>query len=338
MPPKPKVSSSKKPTIHFWFGENQSLLQVELKRWQAEFKKRHPESLIERLERGQENLLPNLQTTLGNTGLFSQNKLVILFNIAKNQDDTADYLETALTKLPPDIFVILIEQTKPRVTNKLVKKIKKLTSDGVAATKEFNFLSAKELEQWIMARAKVAGSKISNSNANMIGGLVGNNFLQLEQEINKLSAQANYKEISYDAISQLVPQTITDDVFAVIDAIGRRDFKQAINKLENQFTADISPQNLIGTLAWHLRTLWQVRQYLDTHRRATSRQIATDLKIHPYVASKTLSQIPYYSEIRLQQLYTELSELDNKLKSTKLSANALFGLFISRLATNNLTR
>ena len=334
----PTSKTTKAPAIHFWFGDNQSLLQVELKRWQEEFKKRHPESLVETLERGQENLLPSLQTALANTGLFSQTKLVILFNMAKNQDDVAEYLETALVKLPAGIFVVIIEQTKPKATNQLIKKLKKLTAEDAAMTKEFNWLAPKELEQWIIAKAKVMGSKISSTNANMLAGLVGNNFLQLEQEINKLAANANYKEISYDAISTLVPQTITDDVFAVIDAIGRRDFKQAIKKLEDQFVSDVSPQNLIGTLAWHLRTLWQVRQYLDTHNRATSRQIADDLKIHPYVASKTLAQIPYYSENRLQHLYQELSDLDNKLKSTKLSAPALFSLFISRLASNSLVK
>ena len=60
--------------------------------------------------------------------------------------------------------------------------------------------------------------------------------------------------------------------------------------------------------------------------------MAAELNLHPYVVNKALAQIPYYTKDRLKFLYNELSDLDVKLKSTRLDPQMLFDLFISHLA------
>ncbi|MFH1867288.1 MAG: DNA polymerase III subunit delta [Patescibacteria group bacterium] len=322
--------------IQFWYGENQSLLQVELERWLKEFIKRHPKSTIERIERGEEEVIPRLQKALNSLSLFAKTKLVVLYDFASKNDEVTEFLTEQIGQVAPGIFVILVERGKFNAQNKLVKKLKKFTADGVVNSKEFAELNPRELESWIVARVKQQGGKISSRAVSLLASLVGNNFLQLNQEIAKLTAFSNDKEISPEAIELMVAQKVEEDIFVVIDAVGRRDFKQAIRKLEEQFAAGLSPQSLVGTLAWHLRVLWQVREYLDNHRGARAREIASELGLHPYVVNKTLVQIPYYTTKRLQILYQELSDLDVKLKSTRLEPQALFDLFLSRLATTSV--
>ncbi|MFH1112039.1 MAG: DNA polymerase III subunit delta [Patescibacteria group bacterium] len=324
-----------KSAIQFWYGENQSLLQVELKRWQQEFHKRHPGAYIERIERSGEEVLSKISQVLKGVGLFNEIKLVILFDFAYKSDEAADYIAEHITNLAKGTFVIIVERNKINNQNKLVKKLKKITQDGLVNSKEFLDFNPHELEVWIAARVKQEGGKISSSTASLLGSLVGNNFLLLEQEIGKLVAYAGTREIKAADLDLLVAQKIEEDVFAVIDAVGRRDFKQAIRKLEEQFAAGASPQGLVGMLAWHLRVLWQVREYLDLRPRAPAKEIAAELNLHPYVVTKVLTQIPHYHIKKLKLLYQELSDLDVKLKSTRLDPQMLFDLFLSRLATTN---
>ncbi|MFA4937184.1 MAG: DNA polymerase III subunit delta [Patescibacteria group bacterium] len=336
MPTKILVQKSKtKVAVQFWYGENQSLLQVELARWQQEFYKRHPGALVERIEYGGAEAISKLSQALKSVGLFIETKLVILTDFAQKADEAADYIAEQIEQLAPGIFVIIVETNKINNQNKLVKKLKKLTAEGKVNSKEFFNFNPRELDDWIVARVKKAGGKISSANASLLGALVGNNFLLLEQEIGKLVAYASTREIKAADLDLLVVQKVEEDVFAVIDAVGKRDFKQAIRKLEEQFAAGTSPQGLVGMLAWHLRVLWQVREYLDQHQRASAKEIASKLKLHPYVVTKALTQIPHYHIKKLKLLYQELSDLDVKLKSTQLDPQMLFDLFLSRLATTN---
>ena len=335
MPTKDKLSTSKKPSINLWHGENMPLLQFELDFWQEEFKKRHPQSVIEKIDREDDKILERLSQVLNSAGLFSQSKLVILYNFAVKSDDASEYVHEILDKISADVFLIFVEEKTVRKTNKLFKKLEKLAKDGRVNIKEFINFSSRELESWILNQAKKMVVKLSPLIAGMLASLVGNDFLRYKQELAKLASFKEGKEITSSDLDLLVSRKVDEDAFAVIDAIGRRDFKQALNKLEEQLAADLSPQSLVGTLAWHLRVLWQVRDYLDDHKRATPKEIAMGLKIHPFVVNKVLVQIPYYTVARLQNLYNELSGLDVKLKSSKLSPPVLFGLFISHLANSN---
>lgn len=336
MPAKVSAQENKtKAAAQFWYGENQSLLQVELARWQQEFHKRHPDALIEHIEYGDTEALSKLSQVLKSVGLFAKTKLVILTDFVHRTDEAADYIAEQIDHLAPGTYVIIVETNKINNQNKLVKKLKKLAVEEKINSKEFLDFSPRELDVWIAARVKKEGGKIFSSTASLLGSLVGNNFLQLEQEIGKLVAYAGAREIKAADLDLLVTQKVEEDVFAVIDAVGRRDFKQAIRKLEEQFAAGASPQGLVGMLAWHLRVLWQVREYLDEHQRASAKEIASKLKLHPYVVTKALTQIPHYNIKKLKMLYQELSDLDVKLKSTRLDPQMLFDLFLSRLATAN---
>jgi DNA polymerase-3 subunit delta len=115
--------------------------------------------------------------------------------------------------------------------------------------------------------------------------------------------------------------------------------RAATAALNKQFDQGVSPQQLVGLLAWHLRVLTGVRLALDEATgRPQARELADQLGLHPFVVTKALQQIPYYSAERLTWLYGELSNLDVALKTSQADPEVLFGLFLSKLATLSVVK
>ncbi|MDZ4229653.1 MAG: DNA polymerase III subunit delta, partial [Candidatus Veblenbacteria bacterium] len=323
MPSRKKAvdTGTKASTIQLWYGENQSLLEVELGKWVTLFRAKYPAAQVRRFEyvAGAEGELAQaVHQAVSGGGMFAQKILVVLSGAlaVDAKSELGELLLNVCSAPPKDLVLVLAETKKVAWSKPLAKALKKLVEEGKLTLKEFANLSSQELEQWIVARAKEEGGKLGPSVARLLAQAVGNDFFALAQEIAKLTAYRGGEEVRAVDIDELVAPKLQDDVFVFLDAVGRRDLRAANQALARQFAQGASPQSLVGLLAWHVRVLALVREALDgSSKRAGSRELAQELGLHPFVVTKTLQQIPYYSTSRIAWLYDERSNLDVKLKS-----------------------
>ena len=336
---KTPATGTKSSTIQLWYGENQSLLAVELAKWIELFRAKYPTAQVRRFEYSaatESELVAGLHQVTHSSGFFAQKILVVLNGtLAVDAKGELGQLIIGICSAPSiDLVLILAESKKIAWTKPLPKAFKKLAQTNELTLREFVNLTPLELEKWILAQARAAGGRFAPGAARLLGQALDNDFFALRNEIEKLTAYRGEEEIRAADIDLLVAPKIQEDVFAFIDAVGRRDARAAQVTLARQFAQGVSPQSLIGLLAWHVRVLALVRQALDNNsQRASARELAQELGLHPFVVTKTLQQIPYYSPGRIAWLYGELSGLDVKLKSTPTDPQVLFGLFLSKLST-----
>ncbi|MBI5733342.1 MAG: DNA polymerase III subunit delta [Candidatus Kerfeldbacteria bacterium] len=343
---KAPISNSKSTglAVQLWFGENQSLLGLEATRWREEFRKRHPQAILVRLEyekKQTDELEKSLQQAVWGGGLFSEKKLIELTNFlqADGKSGLAMQILSLVESLPPGVFVVFIETEKVLWSKNLPAAFKKLITAGKVAVREFNDLSSLELEKWISQQFKQQGVNVSPLVARQLAAMVGNDFLKLIQEIVKLTAYRQGGEIKIEDINLLVESDLKDDTFVLLTAVAKRDLAAATNALARQFRQGVSSQQLVGMLTWHLRTLMSVRQALDSSRtKLSAKQLAEETGLHPFVINKVLQQIPYYSAKKIAWLYAELSDLDIKLKTSRVEPEARFGWFLSKLATLSINQ
>lgn len=335
---KANITATKTGAVHFWYGDNKSWLAVEVDRWRQEFKKRQPGALCLTLDYGAKKA-PEFLAELKKVGLvnelFANTKLIILKNFlgAEAKSDLAEILTKIITEPADGLYLLLVEDGKVAWSKNLGKKLKDLSDQGVVKVKEFNIMSQAELEKWIVDKVRLEGGKISANTARFFGSLVGNDLLQLSSDIAKLLALRGMEEIRTTDLDSLVSVKLKDDVFAFVEAIGRRRVPEALDILKRQINQGVSVQSLLGMTAWHFRVLMSIRQLVDNKgSRLSSREIAQELKLHPFVVSKSLQQLPYYSSKSLAALYKDLHELDIKVKTSRLEPPALFSLFLSRLS------
>ncbi len=330
---KPVLTSS----IQLWHGENQSLLSVELVKWINIFRNKYPQAKVLQLDCEQSNetkIVEALHQIISGGSLFSQRILIVLHGVLTIdiKSQLAGLIEQAFMQKSSELVMILVENKKVLWSKALAKTFKKAAESGELKIKEFKNLSITDIELWILDKTKRSGGKISSSAARHLATVTGNDFWALDNQIAKLMAWRKGEEIIVADIDLLVSPKTEDDIFSFIEAVGRRDIRLAQWVLNRQFNAGTSPQSLVGLLAWQLRVLGLIRQALDnSQQRMTPKQLANTLNLHPFIISKALQQIPYYSAERIAWLYGELSSLDIRLKNSRTEPEVLFSLFLNKL-------
>lgn len=333
------AKTTKSATIQLWHGENQSLLKIELARWLELFRSKYQGAQVKQFAYDEENndaLVAALHQALNSSNLFASKTFIVITDClaADAKSDVGQLIEQACEQPPADLVLVMVENKKIAWSKPLAKLVKKAAEAGTVNVKEFLDLALVDLEKWIIARARERGGKFAPQAARILAQSVGNDFIALDNEIAKLAAWRTDAEVRAGDIELLVTPKLEEDVFGFIDAVGRRDMRTAQETLSRQFAQGVAPQSLIGLLAWQVRVLALVRESLDsTNKRLASREMAENLGLHPYVVTKALQQIPYYSVARIAWLYDELSGLDVKLKSTRTEPTVLFGLFLSKLSS-----
>ncbi len=88
------------------------------------------------------------------------------------------------------------------------------------------------------------------------------------------------------------------------------------------------PQSLFGMIVRQFRLLIQAREVLDDGRAG---QMATELRVHPFVADKLSSQARRFDISQLEAIYHRLLLLDEEAKTGQASYDLAFDTFIAGL-------
>ena len=141
------------------------------------------------------------------------------------------------------------------------------------------------------------------------------------------------KVITEEDIKELVTKKLGDSkdlTFAFSRSIALRDKKDALKKYKELLSYNFEPISIIGLLSSQIRIIYQVK--LLEKEKLTDRQIANILEEKSdYRITKTRELTKLYSEESLLRLLQELSDIDLKMKTTDLDANALLEMFIINL-------
>lgn len=301
----------------------------------------------------------------GARSLLAKKRMVIIENVFLNKDKAVpeeifNYLKKIKTESDDNIIVFWEPAVKTKAFG-AKKNAFLLDSDGrenpLPKTLEplFNFLSKPpyaqefkllpnpELAAWIKKEVEARGGLITDRTAQTLISLVGNDLWQINNEINKLiNYEANpeaklltsgqtrkIKTISEEAIKQLVKGGFDENIFALTDALSNRNRKLASELLNEQYEAGLSDGYLLSMITRQFRILLQVRQALDS--RFSSRKIITSLKLHPFVAQKSINQVRNFNLASLKNALNKLIEIDFLVKTGQAEAQTLLNLFIQKI-------
>ena len=80
-----------------------------------------------------------------------------------------------------------------------------------------------------------------------------------------------------------------------------------------------------------VRILLGVRSMLDDNPRSGKQEVASQLKLHPFVAQKALAQAKQFELDVLKNTYDLLFELDSGSKTGKIDAEMAVDLVVARM-------
>ena len=150
------------------------------------------------------------------------------------------------------------------------------------------------------------------------------------RELDKLKLYAfDKKEITKEMIDNLVHKEMDDNIFHLIDAILKKDKKEAFQIYEDMILLNEEPTKILILLANRIRLYYQVKVLSKTIYR--DEEIGRIVGSHPYPVKLARGVVYDYSEKELLSYLSRLSEIDLEIKTGKTYQNIALENFILSL-------
>jgi DNA polymerase III subunit delta len=263
-------------------------------------------------------------------GLFSNKKLIIIKNLlsakkSPGNESFESFLKRKNKGDYKDVILVFWEGKKFGKDSKIYKFLQKSSKK-----QEFSYLSGMRLTSWIGQEVKERSKNmlsIGKEAAEKLAVFTGENSFLLSSEIDKLIAYKAKGEIENSDVELLVKAKIDTDVFKTVDALARRDRKEALRLLHGHLNSGDDPFYILSMFFYQFRNLVKIKPLAD--KNWSSQDIAGKLKMHPYVVRKSLDQARNFSWESLKSLYQRLCGIDFETKTGKIDIRLALDQFIA---------
>lgn len=192
-----------------------------------------------------------------------------------------------------------------------------------------------EMVKRIQNMAQKAGGHISSDAAGLLAALVDNDPRLASQEIEKLLAYANYKRpIELDDVQALTADTGQGDIFALVDALGNRNGRQAMSMLQRLLEYQ-DYYAIFGMIVRQFRLLILAREVMDQGGQVDEivRQCGQFFNYQPFVAKMLFGQAQHFALPDLERVYHRLVEIDEAVKTSQMPERLALETFVSAFTT-----
>ena len=241
--------------------------------------------------------------------MFSGRKVVVVKNADKLKAKEMSVIEKYLDSPSPSTSIVLIfsDGKAPKIKKKKLPRYDFSLEKGnaVALVKE---------------EAKKLGFTITPNAAQTLIYLVGEDLRELHNELVKLSLyRMEGNTIGIDDIEKHTRKAKFGDVFALINAISKKNKKEAQKALLDLEMQGEEPLSVLSRLLWRFRLIWKAKELSD--KNIPKQQILNELKMSQgafYYLSQDLNKYSYKEITRVMDL---LLECDKKLKMSYVPRN-----------------
>ncbi|NQT49816.1 DNA polymerase III subunit delta, partial [Candidatus Kuenenbacteria bacterium] len=171
---------------------------------------------------------------------------------------------------------------------------------------------------------------LSPEAVNLLAAMIGSDLWQLDREIHKLANYKKGEKVTTEDINLMVKGKYNDDIFQLMDAISDRDKKRILELFQDQLESGASELYLLTMLIRQFRIFWQIKELVDT-QSMSSDLVARELKMHPYVAKKSMYYIKNFELDQLRKIYQRLLDFEIKIKTKSIKFEVLFDLLVAEL-------
>lgn len=289
---------------------------------------------------GAKATLAEIASAAGPSSLLSKKRLIIIEDIFLNKDQEIFLkLDEYFKNLKQNDNIIIFWDSRLKVkkiknavlpaltgadgqakplNKKQAALFKFLTAQKYASS--FNLLNNREAADWVKKETARHGGKISARAAELLVGLVGNDGWLISNELAKLLSYKTASqlapgaaEIELEDVKNLVRGNFSENIFALTDALSVKNKTLAARLLDEQIEAGLSDGYLLNMFMRQFRILLQIKQALLTG--LSPRQLAGQLKLHPFVAQKGVEQARHFTLPVLKNILSRLIKIDYEAKS-----------------------
>jgi len=240
-------------------------------------------------------------------GLFGgESRAVVVDGVEAWKAADVKEIEAYLASPAPDTVLVLVGDG----LKKDAALAKAVGTVGEAHTYE---VGKKQLPEWVGEQFARLGATADRDACRALVEAVGEDVGDLSSEIQKLATWANGEPITRAVVEELAVGRAETPIFAVTDSWGSRDVAGTLRATESLLERTHRPRSgemmrIIGSLVGHVGRVRKIAALADEGVRSS--EIASRLKVHPFVAEKSVRQARNFSADELAQATVRLAELD----------------------------
>jgi DNA polymerase-3 subunit delta len=224
-------------------------------------------------------------------------------------NDLAGYLSS----LPPTTRLFFVETTALPASHPILKLARQAEMSNKGFVRLYKQPKDNDLPGWIRKQVRARSGRISAEAVSMLAALVGSDLRVLDQEIEKLLLYAGERQITSADVLALVSRARETSIFDLVDCVGRREAGRALRLLHHMLDEEAAPLYLLSMLGRQIRILIQISELRD--RGLGAKEIAEQLKMHPYPVKKGLAQSRNFTMAQLEAAHQQIVATDWAVKT-----------------------
>lgn len=229
------------------------------------------------------------------------------------------------------ILVFFAPYAKLDGRKKIVKKLKK-----AATTIELNDFSERDVRQFFEAQLTQDGFTMAPAALNQLVQRTDADLTLMMNEKDKLELFTHpEKTIQLDAVTGLVRQTLTQNVFDLVNRVLAKNTAGAVTLYRELLQAKEEPLRINAILQGQFRLLIQTK--VLAKQGYSQGKLASTLKVHPYRVKLALQTQRRFQLADLNRAYLGLFRVERQMKSSTLDPELLFSLFMTQFAGQRVT-
>lgn len=238
-------------------------------------------------------------------------------------DHPLDRLETYIkTPAPYTVFILYAPYEKLDERKKVTKLLKKEAS--MVEAKE---LSGSDLTEFTLNLVAAENKTMQPEAAQELLMLTSGNLSAIAQEVKKLCTyKINQEDITVDDVNTLVARNLEQNIFELINKIVSKKRTEALQIFYDLIKQKEEPIKMLALIMNQFRLIHHVKYFQK--QGYGQKQIASNIKIHPFRVKLALDQARLFSEHELTEISKTLAEMDYEMKSGKRDKQLILELFL----------
>ncbi|MBM7541692.1 DNA polymerase III subunit delta [Amphibacillus cookii] len=186
------------------------------------------------------------------------------------------------------------------------------------------------LDKWVEHMIKSYHIVFEHGVQELLISEAGANLSILEKEIEKLSLNVGEGgTVTLDIAKNLISHQGNTSGLKLVDTVLTKDLQLAIQTYKDLLRLNEEPIALVALLASQLRVIYQVK--LLQKKGYSQKQMAQQLKLHPYVVKMGIERERRFSLNYLYYCIGKCAETDQAIKQGKVEKNLAFELLLYQL-------
>ncbi|MEJ2720624.1 MAG: DNA polymerase III subunit delta, partial [bacterium] len=243
--------------------------------------------------------------------LFTSRRVVVVKRFDALTTPNKDFVIERAQGLP-DSVVLVVETPADKLDSARLKNIKK-RADDKGLSFHFQHLSEDETIERVKARLQREGFTIDPEALDLLVESVGTHLIDLANEIDKIILSSDQGDrITRDTVAAVVGRYRTENLFALLDRLGKADEADVVHRLNRVIDGGDEPVFVLAMVIRRVIQLLHVCMLREEHGGRAGRPGG----MSSYQAALLVEQAKYFQRDELEIYLRNLRWADMKIKTS----------------------